>query len=299
MKLSPPEVERFYHIWWPLLNYVNVKRQLVSDFSPSPEEGAVDPRDARKIRDALWESESLREAFINENPANLPSADLDLVASWRYRVAGEFFIFRHLKKHTIFLHKKDGFPQAYGVLGLVSAIDEIIYMQPPVLVDAVLLPFEDKIIYDGLLVPYSVRFGGGIKSGLKDDYRQVQERGGVITTLRPLNADETLDAVRNGNKKALAAFRKELTASGLSLKMVEQHAGQIETFIEHSLLAQNPPCPLSEISVANLRTYLARKGGKANPVSFKRLVRFLLNSGRIDWEDGQAMQDLLKQTGRK
>jgi hypothetical protein len=123
----------------------------------------------------------MREAFIAENPAGLPAADLALTASWRDRVAGQFFILRHLKKYSVFLAQERP-PKAYGVLGLASSIQEIIPSQAlPVLVEAVLLPFEGKIIYDSLLAPYSVTFGSGIRRNLNDDYRHVQERGGVVT----------------------------------------------------------------------------------------------------------------------
>ena len=141
-------------------------------------------QDVHQVRKVLWESDAIREGFIAENPAKLSDTDLNLASSWQYRVAGRFFIFRHLKKFTVFLSQENP-PQAYGVLGLASPIREIVPWPVPVLVDAVLLPFEDKIIYDSLLSPYSVSFGGGIRRGLNDDYRRVQEQGGVITTLQP------------------------------------------------------------------------------------------------------------------
>jgi hypothetical protein len=53
-----------------------------------------------------------------------------------------------------------------------------------------LLPFEDKIIYDGLLAPYAIRFASGIRRDLNQAYRSVQQRGEVLTTLRPLSEDE-------------------------------------------------------------------------------------------------------------
>jgi len=49
------------------------------------------------LRDALWADDALRDRFIADNPAGLPPADLALVASWRHRLAGSFFIERYLK----------------------------------------------------------------------------------------------------------------------------------------------------------------------------------------------------------
>lgn len=101
MNLSAQETERFYRIWWPLLHYINTQRQIVPDLPAEPGEGTISSQDAHQVRKVLWESDSLREVFIAKNPANLPDADLNLAASWQYRVAGQFFIFRHLKKYTV------------------------------------------------------------------------------------------------------------------------------------------------------------------------------------------------------
>ena len=242
----------------------------------------------------LWESDELREAFIAENPADLPAADLAIVASWGDRVAGEFFIFRHLKQYTVFLTQEEP-PQAYGVLGLVSPIQEIIPWPLPVLVQAVLLPFEGKIIYDSLLFPYSITFGSGIRRSLNEAYRMVQERDGVITTLQPRPTEETQQVIRRGNRKILAAFRKDLAVSGLSVKMIEHHASTAETFNESYLLAQEPPCSLLDVDSEDLQKYLDKQGKSADLISFKRLVRFLLNTGRIDWDVATDMQSCLKQ----
>jgi hypothetical protein len=86
---------------------------------------------------------------------------------------------------------------------------------------AVLLPFESKIIYDSLLVPYSVSFGSGIRRSLNEDYRQAQECDGVITSLEPRSLGDAQQTIRTSNRKVLEAFRKDLAASSLSFKMIE------------------------------------------------------------------------------
>jgi hypothetical protein len=299
MKLSAQDTERFYRIWWALLRYVNAQHRIVPDLPPVPGKGTLNSHDAHQIRQVLWASEALREAFMSDNPAGLPAADLALVASWRDRVAGEFFIFRHLKKYSVFLAQERP-PKAYGVLGLASSIQEIIPSQAlPVLVKAVLLPFEGKIIYDSLLAPYPVTFGSGIRSNLNEDYRQAQERGGVITSLEPRSAEDIRQAIRASNRKVLEAFRKDLAASGLSLKMIEQHANTIETFTDAYLSACDPPRSLLDLNVDDLQRYQRERDKGSDLVSFKRLARFLLNTGRIDWDNAEAMQDFLKQSQRE
>lgn len=51
------------------------------------------------------------------------------------------------------------------------------------MVEAVLLPFEGKIIHDSLSMPYSINFGGGAKKGFQKKYRELKSKSGIITSL--------------------------------------------------------------------------------------------------------------------
>ena len=48
-----------------------------------------------------------------------------MARSWDRRVAGDFYIFRFLKKYTVLIGSGDPAP-VYGVLGLVSPIEEVV-----------------------------------------------------------------------------------------------------------------------------------------------------------------------------
>jgi hypothetical protein len=97
--LAEKEVVRFYHIWFSLLHFVNQRRKVAPSFPKEWRNANVSPEVAVPIRNALWEDDALREAFIGENPARLSIDDLALVESWKHRIANDFFIFRHLKKY--------------------------------------------------------------------------------------------------------------------------------------------------------------------------------------------------------
>jgi hypothetical protein len=296
MNLPSHEVNRFYRIWFPLLYFVNQQRQLVSTFpSTWGNNVSVEPSVAVTLRDALWADDTLREAFIVQNPAKLSPIDLALVASWQHRVAGKFFVFRYLKKYTVFLSGESS-TQAYGVLGLVSPIEEVIGPNLPIYVSTVLLPFEGKIIYDGLISPFNVFFGGGIRRDLNDRYRKAQEHAGIITNLTSdgdVDLEDLRKAVQARNMKILLAFQKELGQSSLSLKMMEQHYGAIATFTQAYLLDQDPPRSLLDLTVDDIVTYLDSTK-KVSPVSFKRFVQFLRNTDRIEYDQAESILEVLK-----
>lgn len=148
MKLAPEETRQFYAAWYPLLNWVNEQRQVLSGAPPISWDHFTPPQQLVAIRDALWADDSLRQTFVAENPAGLSKELLDLVASWRVRQVGTFTVWKHYKKHTVFFSEDD---QAFAVLGLQSDLEDIV-PQPPCYVSAVLLPFGDRIITDGLIV---------------------------------------------------------------------------------------------------------------------------------------------------
>jgi len=185
------------------------------------------------------------------------------------------------------------------VLGLVSPIEEVVSYSPPVYAHAVLLPFEGQITYDSLLEPYSITFGPGFRSGVNDAYRNAQEREGIITTLEPAEVPADLHEMRKGilarNAKILNAFRKDQARSGLSHTTVEKHTSNIDAFAQNYLLAQNPPRGLLDITPTDVQTYFSTSGDETLKNSFKRYVRFLDETVRIDdYEQIKSLYAVLK-----
>ncbi|HJZ48605.1 MAG TPA: hypothetical protein VKE41_15620 [Roseiflexaceae bacterium] len=302
MILEPHETQRFYRIWFPLLHYVNEQRNLVPDLPASPVDGAISPNDAYKVSSALWADDGLRHRFIAENPFDMPPEDLALIASWDSRVAGDFYVFRHLKKYSVFIGQRPS-DRVYGVLGLVSPFEDVLPLPPPVLVRAVLLPFEGRITYDGLFSTYNIFFGAGIRGNLNDIYRNAKERGQIITSLgsdaAPADPAAARKDVQGRNDKLLTAFRRALAGSNLSMKMIEQHTANIAAFADGYLLAQQPPRGLLDLNIDDMRGYvggadLKPAARKTNMTSFKRFVRFLYDTGRMDNDTARHLLDSLR-----
>jgi hypothetical protein len=298
MRLQLQDIKRFYHVWFALLHFINEELHIVPAFPEALSDIPVSPQDTVQLRDALWMHDDLRERFIADNPAQLSAEDLAVVESWQYRIADTFTIVRSLQKHTIFLsHAAPS--HVYGVLGLVSTIEETLPLPLPMYAKTVLLPFEHHIIYDSLIVPYNIMLGPGIRSGIQDQYRTLQEREGIITSLLPedlaRSARNQRQEISARNRKVFTAFRRELRKGGLSEHMVDVHATTIEAFAQETLLDADPPRGILDLSVADLQFYLERHPGKQPLTSFKRFIRFLLNTERINDELGEDMRLLLNQ----
>ena len=149
----------------------------------------------------------LIDAFASENPFKLPEDELEIVRSWKDLVAGEFYVYRCLKKYTVFLTAREPVV-AYGVLSLMDPFEDLIGPRLPHLCKTVLLPFKGRIVYDGLLAGYNITFGGGIRRRLKESYNDAKERQGIITSLPP-PAEMPRPARRNPTTKRRATTSQD------------------------------------------------------------------------------------------
>ena len=182
MNLSGKDVKRFYRLYHSLLFYANKKFKIFENLSSPSDLHKSDPHELQKLKNKLYGSPELIDSFVKDNPMDISSKDLEIVANWKNFVKDIFYIVRHLKNYSVFLDESEP-PKAYGVLGIITPIEEMIGSDLPVAVEATLLPFENKIVYDGSLLPYNVLFGSGIRKSINDSYSQAKTNYGIITSL--------------------------------------------------------------------------------------------------------------------
>jgi hypothetical protein len=212
MTLPPADGKLFFELMWKLQFYVNQERGIHKGIS-SPEEYASLPTEKKlKAREELWKDATLIEAYVRENPDALPAGELQITHKWKNFIKGSFFIFRHLKKGSIFIGNDN---QVYVVHGIQDPLEEVIPSYAlPQMVEAVLLPFKGQIIYDGLLSGYSVHFGGGIRSDINHTYTVAKHKNRLISTLE----SDQPPAVRVKPKKNILPQLKEISTTLGKLK---------------------------------------------------------------------------------
>jgi len=183
MLLDRHELHLFFRLHWELMFFVNQRLKVIPDKIAAPEAFAVlSPQVRIKVRDTFLENRDLIESFVSENPAHFSEDELDIVRSWRHLVHGKFYVFRELAKYTVFLSTTDS-AIAYGVHALSQPFEELIGPCLPVLTEVVLLPFRDKIVYDGLLRSFKISFGPGIRRGLNESFKEAKAGHGIVTSL--------------------------------------------------------------------------------------------------------------------
>lgn len=215
MVLCDADRDLFYTLNRHLLFYAS--EQL--EFLPRPGSPAdirdLAEEDWRRLRDGLYEHVNLFDSFVGQNPFGFTADELAIVRSWKGFRRGRFLVWRYLKKYTVFIDDSAP-PRAIGVVALNKPFQFMLGPHLPVAIEAVLLPFRDAIIYDGLFVSYPVRFGAGFRRMLADEYRRAKAGEGIVTSFAQLAAGPGVQdkgdrrRPRRPAKKATAAARPRL-----------------------------------------------------------------------------------------
>jgi hypothetical protein len=231
MHLSAEAFQQFARIQSALNNFIYAQlqqaagRAAVTPFRELPLDKQLE------VRDAFVANPEYVERFVAENPSKLSSDDLQVALGWRQPLAGDFYLLRHLKKHSIFLSVTKE-PIAYGVLGLTQPIEQVVQGKPlPLLLKAVLLPFHNQIVYDGALAPANIHFGPGIRKSLTADYNTAKERCGVVTAL-PTGAEPPVEVITT--KPPKKATKRTTSRTKAAAADVENPIYQLRITLLHS-----------------------------------------------------------------
>ena len=96
MRLEYSDVELFYQLWFPLLDFVNRKYHVCPKAEIIDLEEGVDPCDAKAAADYLWSHTAVLEEYLAA--AELPEEYAQIVAGWKRCKPGRYILERHLKR---------------------------------------------------------------------------------------------------------------------------------------------------------------------------------------------------------
>jgi len=208
MNLSEQEFEFFSSVFVSVLLYVNQKFELFPQINCTELFRGLNPEQRFSIHSKLYDNIKIIDEFLVENPDELTPEQLTVASQFKRFVRGNFFVERFLTKYTIFIDEKNN---VYGVLGLTDPLNEMIdksYL--PLNIYTTLLPFKDKIIYDGIFKSRNILFGGGIKGELKEIYMSAKQCNRIIESLAKPSSTRRKKQTSN---KALAPVINELKKS--------------------------------------------------------------------------------------
>lgn len=179
MHLSDTQCERFFRLFYSLLNYVNDEFNVLGEpFQPFEDD--LGPEQIVELNRYIFSEEggSAISRYVSANPDNLSGADLAQVATWSEVLPGLFVVLEHTAAYSVFF--SDGC--AFNVLGLSEDISHIITGELPATIETVLLPFDKYIVYGVSILQHSVSMGPGAMEIFHDEYTKFPGEGRLVTS---------------------------------------------------------------------------------------------------------------------
>ena len=182
--LSHNDCGFFYNTWYKLLLLVNKKLSIVESKNMSVESFINDDAQLYKVSQKLWENPKIISAIINEGNL-LSEKEIQLFQSWeKHHIQGQFILVKYEPEYAVLMHTIDEkTTKLYAVKGLKTSVAQIMQNKFPIMLETVLLPFEDKIVYDSFMSSYPVSLGEGIMEIIEKDYNKVMKTSGVVTRI--------------------------------------------------------------------------------------------------------------------
>lgn len=208
MILNDEQNERFFDTMDSLLYFVNERFRVVEDFTLNYDNLLGDVK-ASLVNQALWENVEIIDEFVRENPYHLPQRCLDVALGWRNALPGLYALVRYQGGCAVLM----GEAGVFSVSGVTFELEQEIG-PAPAYVQTVLLPFDDRIVYDGFIQSYDTN-GKADQLGIQDEFENRIAQSGIATTANEFNARARafLDAKHDAELEALlsgAAVEAEL-----------------------------------------------------------------------------------------
>jgi hypothetical protein len=183
-QLSHSECKLFYETWYKLLDFVNHKLHVVDYRISHVYPDYHDETLLLKIREKLWRNPKLIRNFLGNTPG-LSAEEISLLQSWeKHHVKGQFVLLKYEPEYAVLMRMdKSKTNTLYAVKGMASSFSKAMHSELPVIIETVLLPFGESIVYDSFIASHSIKFGDGIRNMLEEEYINAKNKCGIVMKL--------------------------------------------------------------------------------------------------------------------
>jgi hypothetical protein len=180
MTLTDKEFKQYIEAHLDFLFYVGKRTKILNktmDFKAFKNLGTKKKFDCRE---EFLKNPELLNDYLGLNFERLENEQIKILEGFKKRISGDFVILKYLKDYAVFVDLKKS--EVYLVKALGDKFEEMI-SETPKMVKATILPFKEKIIYDGFLEPYGITIGQGIKKDLNGLYKEAKEKKELISEI--------------------------------------------------------------------------------------------------------------------
>lgn len=177
--LTQSQADLFYKLYLSFLEYINEKYN-VCPYIGQIVDVPIDPKDVVCIREVALKHLDELELFAYFSKYHFSEEEKQIICNFKNMKYAHFIIVKYEKDYTLFM---DG-ENLYRVKGAHANISEILEAEKlPILADALLLPFYDEIVVDGVIQSYPIDLGHGFKKIMTDSLK----KGKIIKNLTKYN----------------------------------------------------------------------------------------------------------------
>ncbi|MFT4326152.1 MAG: hypothetical protein ACMXYK_01490 [Candidatus Woesearchaeota archaeon] len=179
--LSEKELRQFYKLKHSLYIFANKKINVLKHTNNWKDVEKNTSEEIMKIRNHIFLKEiSIIDEYVQLNPNNLIEEELEILLNWKKAIiCKKAILFKHTNEHSLFLVKNN----VYAITGLMDSFKEIFDNYTPVLIDLIILPFKNKLVHEGLFMPYNISFGKSIRDSMNAEGEELILKKGIITSL--------------------------------------------------------------------------------------------------------------------
>lgn len=180
MPLSAFDYDLFMDTYLPLLHFTGLHHRIIPVKTSYKTFQRSNPMALKfECRQKLIQDPAILHLYMSRYGQSLSIESKQILKDLSKRITAKFIIYKLLTNRAIFIGPGETF---YIVHDLQDPFDTMVD-EIPCLVEATILPFQHRIVYDGFLQPYSVNFGPNIRKSLLQQYRLAKEEGRIMKSL--------------------------------------------------------------------------------------------------------------------
>ncbi len=167
--LSKEDAKTFYKIYFALLEFTNTKYKIKKDLKIY-NKIHLNPYELQDIIECFWNNKNdVILEFLKNNPYNFNKEELNIARDFKKGFRSLVMIVRFEKDYTGVLC----LDKAYMIKGINDNLDNIIsYDDLPLPVITSIIPFKNVLIYDGLLMNFSINLGNNFIKAVDEEYNK-------------------------------------------------------------------------------------------------------------------------------
>lgn len=173
MYLTDDQSHRFYDLLDSLTVYANGAFGVTDRGRLLGPDGRFNSQERAAVHERIWADSTIIDDYIEDNPLGLPPRELAQMHRWKQRLTGPELLLGFDERGRALFSVGE---RRVAVQGITQDITEVIVEQPPTIVYVTLLPFDDVIVYDSLVMPMPVDFGPGFRAMLKEEAAEAASR---------------------------------------------------------------------------------------------------------------------------